>query len=68
MIAYYHQEQAQWLSSRHTYLVCANLLPNPCFGIPWQCLYQSKSDHAFITMMGFDIATFQAILEAGFAQ
>jgi hypothetical protein len=68
MIAHYHQERAWLLSSRHTYLVWANLLPNPCFGTPWQQLYWSKSNRAFLTTMGFDVATFQAILEAGFAQ
>ena len=68
MIAHYHQERAWQLSSRRTYLVRANLLPNPRFGTPWQRLYQSKSDRAFLTTMGFDVATFQAILEAGFAQ
>ena len=68
MIAHYHQERARQLSSRRTYLVRANLLPNPRFGTPWQRLYRSKSDRAFLTTMGFNVATFQAILEAGFAQ
>jgi hypothetical protein len=33
---------------------------------PWQVLYTSQNDRAFITTMGFDCATFQIILASGF--
>ena len=36
-------------------------------GSPWQKLYHSRSDRAFITTMGFDTKTFDSILNAGFA-
>jgi hypothetical protein len=49
------------------YLCRDQLLPNPCFGTPWEALYTSRSNRAFITMMGFDVETFDFILEAGFA-
>ena len=35
-------------------------------GTPWQYLYHSRNDHAFITTMGFDVGTFESILAAGF--
>ena len=40
---------------RRLYLCQPQLLPNPCKDTPWQVLYQSHSDHAFITTMGFDV-------------
>ena len=52
---------------RRQYLVRRNLLPNPRIGTPWVCLYKSREDRAFITTMGIDSSTFDAILEAGFA-
>lgn len=41
-------------------------MPNPRIGSPWQFLYQSKSNRAFITTMGIDTATFQLLLDTGF--
>ena len=38
------------------------LCPNPRVGTPWQQLWASQ-DRAFITTMGFDVATFRLILE-----
>src|ERR1700722_5877773 len=32
----------------------------------WQQLYASKNDHAYITTMGFNVATFNKILQARF--
>ena len=48
------------------YLCRAQLLPNPRQGTPWQVIYESHDDRAFITTMGIDCATFHAILHAGF--
>jgi hypothetical protein len=62
------QQQAHQLSSRHMYLVWANLLPNLRFRTPWQCFYQSKCDCGFTTMMGFDVTMFHTILDASFTQ
>ncbi|KAI9001571.1 hypothetical protein BD414DRAFT_404702 [Trametes punicea] len=45
------------LHNRH-YLCRPQLLPNPCKSTPWQALYHSQNDRAFITTMGIDCATF----------
>ena len=50
------------------YLCRAQLLPDPRHNTPWQVLYESRSDRAFITTMGIDCSTFDAILRAGFSQ
>ena len=49
-----------------TYLCRPQLLPNPRFDTPWQALYHSGSDRAFVTTMGVDVETFHHILENGF--
>ncbi|CAK5279623.1 unnamed protein product [Mycena citricolor] len=49
------------------YLCRPQLMPNPRFSTPWQVLHGSRSDRAFITTMGFDTATFDSILDDGFA-
>jgi len=51
---------------RRQYLGRMNLLPNPRIGTPWLHLYGNHEDRAFITTMGIDTSTFNAILEAGF--
>ena len=51
---------------RRQYLGQMNLLPNPRVGTPWTHLYQNREDRAFITTMGVDVSTFNAILKAGF--
>jgi hypothetical protein len=45
------------------YLCRAELLPNPRIGTPWQRLWDSQEDRAFITTMGFNVATFRLLLE-----
>ena len=45
------------------YLVRGELLRNPRVATPWQVLYESRSDRAYITTMGFDVETFDYILE-----
>ncbi|KAJ7620757.1 hypothetical protein DFH06DRAFT_1143861 [Mycena polygramma] len=48
------------------YLCRPQLLPNPRFDTPWQALHASKSNRAYITTMGFDVDTFDDIIQAGF--
>jgi hypothetical protein len=55
-------------AEHRAYLTCSELLPNPRLQTPWQVLYESQTDHAFIATMGFDVATFDVILAAGFAR
>ena len=50
------------------YLCHPQLLPNPRINTPWQALYRSRNDRAYITTMGFDVETFELILSAGFTQ
>jgi hypothetical protein len=45
------------------YLVRGELLPNPRVATPWQVLYESRNDRAYITTMSFDVKTFDYILE-----
>jgi hypothetical protein len=53
---------------RRLYLTRPELLQNPRHNTPWQTLYASRNDRAFITTMGLDVATFHHILDhAGFA-
>jgi len=58
-----HQERIQQWNSHHLYLCWHNLLPNPRHGTPWQQLWAGQDNRAFITTMGFDVATFRLILE-----
>ena len=39
------------------------LLPNSSKDTPWQVLYQSHSDRAFITTMGSDVDAFTYVVE-----
>ncbi|KAG2747612.1 hypothetical protein P692DRAFT_201840533 [Suillus brevipes Sb2] len=50
------------------YLCQPQLLPNPRVDTPWQVLYRSQNDRAFITTMGIDVDTFASLLTSGFAQ
>ncbi len=43
------------------------LLPNPRSNTPWQALYESRDDRAYITTMGINVDTFHYILNHGFA-
>ncbi|KIP10780.1 hypothetical protein PHLGIDRAFT_65051 [Phlebiopsis gigantea 11061_1 CR5-6] len=63
-------EQARLLRNarrRRTYLTRPELLPNPRSDTPWQALYSSHNDRAFITTMGVDNETFHYLLESGFS-
>lgn len=58
--------RAERRHQRRLYLTRAQLLPNPRSATPWQVLYDSRNDRAFITTMGFDVAMFHSILVNGF--
>ncbi|KAF8340835.1 hypothetical protein F5887DRAFT_1076960 [Amanita rubescens] len=45
------------------YLCRSQLLPDPRGATPWQVLWSSQDDRAFITTMGFDVKTFRILLE-----
>jgi hypothetical protein len=51
---------------RRHYLTRPDLLDNPRGETPWQRLYESRSDRAYITTMSVDVATFDLILDSGF--
>lgn len=61
-----HLLRAEGHQRHRLYLCRPELVPNPHIGSPWQFLYQSQSNRAFITTMGIDTATFRVILDAGF--
>ncbi|KAL0566751.1 hypothetical protein V5O48_015256 [Marasmius crinis-equi] len=44
------------------YLCRPQLMPSPRYNSPWIRLYRSQDDRAFITTMGFDVATFHLLL------
>ncbi|KDR69192.1 hypothetical protein GALMADRAFT_230725 [Galerina marginata CBS 339.88] len=52
---------------RRLYLVRPDLLPNPRRSTPWQRMYTRRNNRAFITTMSLDVATFESILDNGFA-
>ncbi|KAJ3870860.1 hypothetical protein F5051DRAFT_242273 [Lentinula edodes] len=45
------------------YLTRPQLLPNPRIESPWIRLWKGQENRAFITTMGFDVATFRFMLE-----
>ncbi len=61
-----HLLRAEGRRKHRQYLCRPELIPNPRIGTSWQCLYESQSDRAFVTTMGIDTTTFQALLHAGF--
>ena len=48
------------------YLTRPDLPPSPHLGTAWRYLFESQNDRAFITTMGFDVATFKFIIDSGF--
>ncbi|KAG2347204.1 hypothetical protein BDR05DRAFT_958680 [Suillus weaverae] len=62
------QEHIDSRQMRRQYLCRVQLLPNPQTSTPWQALFASQNDRAFITTMGFDVETFTFILTSGFAK
>ena len=63
-----HRLRTERRQSRRLYLCQPQLLPNPHKDTPWQVLYQSHSDRAFITTMGFDVDAFEHLIKSGFAR
>jgi len=59
--------RAERRRERRLYLTRPDLLPNPRADTPWQILHLGQNDRAFITTTGFDVRTFELILEEGFA-
>jgi hypothetical protein len=55
-------------SQTRLYLTRPELLIHPRGRTPWQVLYHSNSDRAFITTMGLDIRTFHLLLDSGFRE
>jgi hypothetical protein len=73
MIIYLGAEQSRLLRAERRqpsrlYLCRPQLLPNPRINTPWQRLYHSRSDRAYITTMGVNVDTFDKILESGFSE
>ena len=66
----YRALRAQRQQPSRLYLCHPQLMSDPRdpSSSPWQKLYHSHSDRAFITTMGFDTETFDSILNAGFTQ
>ena len=60
--------RAERRHERRLYLVRDDLLKTPREGTPWRALNSSKNDRAFITTMGFNVATFDLILSSGFEE
>ena len=55
-------------SQTRLYLTRSELLLHPQGRTPWQVLYHSNNDRAFITTMGLDVQTFGLLLERGFQE
>jgi hypothetical protein len=61
----------QRIEQRHNsrnYLCRSDLPPNPRFRTAWLALFDSRNDRAYITTMGFDVASFELIIRSGFGQ
>ena len=62
-----HRHSIQQRRVRRGRLSRPQLLPNPLGDTPWTVLYQSRSDSAYLAVMGVNVSAFQAILDAGFS-
>lgn len=50
------------------YLCRPQLQPNPRIDTAWQVLFNSRNDRAYITTMGFNVETFELIVQSGFGE
>ncbi|KAF8234626.1 hypothetical protein L208DRAFT_1393821, partial [Tricholoma matsutake] len=50
------------------YLTRPDLPPNPHFGTAWKHVFESQNNWAFITTMGFDVETFNFMINSGFRE
>lgn len=57
------QARSEHRKPHQLYLCRRELMPNPRIDTPWQRLWESQEDRAFITTMGFDVKTFRLMLE-----
>jgi hypothetical protein len=72
-LLFYGEEEARRIRAerrfeRRLYLTRPDILSNPRSDTPLQALYNSRSDRAFITTMGFDVSSFELILASGFQE
>ncbi|PLW56814.1 hypothetical protein PCANC_01744 [Puccinia coronata f. sp. avenae] len=51
------------IQTLRTYLTCKDLMGNPQTNSAWSHMRLARNDRTFITVMGLDVATFEAILE-----
>ncbi|KAG9125242.1 hypothetical protein FRC07_008425 [Ceratobasidium sp. 392] len=67
VLSIYHKKLLRGLTPRKAgYLCRRDLMPLPRVDSPWQAMYRSQEDRAFITTMSVDVKTFNYILRAGF--
>ena len=59
----FRNEQAAQCNPTWHYLTRTDL-PHPWADTTWQHMFSAENDHAFISTMGFDVATFNYILTA----
>jgi len=57
------QARSEHRKPHRLYLCHCKLMPDPRVNMPWQQLWDSQEDRAFITTMGFDVRTFCLMLE-----
>ncbi|KAG2084691.1 WD40-repeat-containing domain protein [Suillus discolor] len=62
------QDRIENRQPRRLYLCRPQLLPNPRKDTPWQVLFATQNNRAFITTMGLDVKTFSSILTSGFVK
>lgn len=58
--------RAERRQNHRAYFLREDLLPDPRVSTPWQQMYESSNDKAFIVTMGVDVNTFHLILRCGF--
>jgi hypothetical protein len=63
-----HQAQISRRYQTRNFLCRPQLLPNPRIGTPWQALFHSRNDRAYITTMGFDVDTLEYLIVSGFGR
>src|ERR1700761_4506574 len=62
------EERIQRRNTHRIYLTRPDLNPSLRIGTPWQHMHARGNDRAYITTMGVDVATFEHLLNQGFAE
>lgn len=62
------EERIQRQNLHRTYLTQPNMNPAPLHGTPWQHMHARGNACAFTMTMGIDVATFEFLLDQGFAE